>query len=253
MFIVPNSLLSWRSEMWTEPLSKMEDRPTKSLSYKMRAEELRPFGIDTKLDDVFVQVWIHCEGSDNLSDHGFSEEQIKELFPNGDCRAVNDRVFAPGFLPVRLLVNKNEGDTITLTTVDGVDWKIRLDQRGYRYGHFGRFEKVLDDLIRKDNISSIRLARQASWLTEMGIRSEYKFGRIAGFLAAFKDMGFELKFDKNGTEYEYLDVVYDDEKVRVLRLDHQNSKVVTLQLNIAEKMYQPIGLMIAGAFSKIAA
>ncbi len=252
MFIIPNSLQSWRSDLWMEPLSKMEDRPAKALNFKMRTEELRPFGIETKLDDIFVQVWIHCDGSDNLTDHGLSDRQIKELFPSSGQRIVDDPdgcVFAPGFLPVRLLLNKKEGDTITLTTVDGADWEIKLNQLDYRYGHFGRFEEVLETLICKDNASSARLERMAKWLMEMGIQPEYKFGRIAGFLAAFKYMGFTLKFDKDS---EYLDVSLDGKTVRVLRLDRVNEKVIVLQHNIAEESRSTIGLWIAGAFSKVA-
>lgn len=249
MFIIPNSLHSWRSELWCEPLSKMEDRPSKSLSYKMRAEELRPFGIETKLDDIFVQVWIHCEGSDNLTDHGFDDDQIKELFPSNGQRIVNDCVFAPGFIPIRLLTGKKEGDTITLTTVDGVDWEIKLEQLDYRYGHFGRFEEVLDNLIFKDKQNSVALELMAKWLTDKGIQSEYKFGKISAFLAGFKDMGLDARFDE---DKEYIDVTYLNRTVRVLRLDRENSRIVPLQYNIAKLKYAAFGVLIAEAFSRAA-
>lgn len=105
-----------------------------------------------------VEMWFaapETAASDNMVDHGF-----KIIDENGDenyCRFTTSMV---SFVPVRLLLNAKEGDTINIKvhgkygkTNDDFDKDIEitlnvtLKQRTSRYGSFGNFEEVLNQLI----------------------------------------------------------------------------------------------------------
>lgn len=259
LFIVPNSLMSKESDLWDVPLSPYSARLEK-IDFKMRTKELAPFGIKTTLDDTFVQVWIHCEGSDNLTDHGFDEDQIKELFPSKDLHELieQDRHYsyssAPGFLPIHLFEGKKEGDSITLTTEDGVEWSIKLEQLPYRYGHFGRFEDVLARLISKDRVTAVERRHQADVLRNFGFKSEYS--ENAFNKAIVKMLGQTIKTDSSeyGTYFNLHKREFCSfrETIRFARVNEGVAEI--LQHNLAEAYDEnrELFMILSNAFRDVA-
>ena len=169
LFIVPNSLVSKANYIGSHFMSDTEWF-NKDLTIRLHEPRLKVWGIKLDVSDRLVQVWIHCKEEDNLTDHGLHEEMVRELWPEAGKSADVDSVvdhdfaeYAPTFLPIRLFHGKKEGDTITLTTSEGIDLEIKLEQLPYRYGHRGPFEKCLRTLICQDEeyarIKKFELAR----------------------------------------------------------------------------------------------
>lgn len=199
MFIVPNSLVS-KANMLASHFLSNEEWFEKDLCMKGTAKDLKDrWNIQLTPDDRLVQVWIHCEEQDNLSDYGFNDEQYEELFPkSGNALEESEDSWryprlAPCHLPIRLFEGKKEGDTITLTSCDGVEWEIKLEQLPYRYGHRGPFEKCLRSLMCSDEeyarVKDLELAR----LQNAGLRGSYDnpeavIGRLA--------MEFDIRVEK---------------------------------------------------------
>lgn len=228
MFIIPNSLQSPKTDMWEKPMAELSER-SECLNFKMRKDELAPWGIDVKLDDTFVQVWIHADGSDNLTDHGLDDEMIDELWPNGERAAC----YAPGYLPISLFEGKKEGDTVTFTTTAGVKLDVKLEQLPYRYGHFGTFENVLSRLVRKDAADTERLNEWGNWLRDNGVLPEYTPEAFASAIEHIKAAGYEVKRERyRDNDYDYVDVVINDrETLRLARAGNNGATI--LQHNLA--------------------
>ena len=190
MFIVPNGLVSKANTIGSHFLSN-EEWFEKDLCMKGTAKDLMDrWNIQLTPDDRLVQVWIHCEEQDNLSDHGFNEDQYEELFPKSG-KALDESVdiwryprFAPCHLPIRLFAGKKEGDTIVLTSCDGVEWEIKLEQLPYRYGHRGPFEKCLRALMCSDEEYARMKYLELRRLQDAGLQGSYDdpesiIGRLA--------------------------------------------------------------------------
>lgn len=182
MFIVPNGLVSKANAIDSHFLSN-EEWFKKDLCMSGTAKDLASrWNIQLTPEDRLVQVWIHSDGCDNLTDHGFDEEQYEELFPKSAQATLvkgesgeNWRYprLAPNYLPIRLFKDKKEGDTITLTSCDGVEWEIKLEQLPYRYGHRGPFEKCLRSLICSDEEYARVKAQDLDRLRAAGLRGSY--------------------------------------------------------------------------------
>jgi len=199
MFIVPNSLVS-KANMIASHFLTDKEWFEKDLCMNGSAKDLKArWNIQLTPEDRLVQVWIHCNEQDNLSDHGFNEDQYEELFPkSGNALEEAEDIWryprlAPDHLPVRLFEGKKEGDTITLTSCDGVAWEIKLEQLPFRYGHRGPFEKCLRSLMCSDEeyarMKELELARlQAAGLQGSYDNAEVIIGRLA--------MEFSIRVEK---------------------------------------------------------
>lgn len=126
VFIVPNPLIRL-SECWDDGIAIRQDAEW--------------FGVqNTNPDDLFVECWVvDPQGGDhsNLTDHRWT---------TGDGR---DHL-VPTYIPVSLLRNKREGETVEFSNELG-QWRIELRQLPYRYGRHGSFEEVLGYLINTAN------------------------------------------------------------------------------------------------------
>jgi len=106
----------------------------------------KSFGINTTPDDEVFQVWIFPSNelfykqNDNWGDHGIPEQWV-ELF--------NKEEYAPWVLPHSFLKDKKEGDVVELESASGFRYRMRFEQKPWRYGRFGRFEDVVSGLHRK--------------------------------------------------------------------------------------------------------
>lgn len=234
LFVIPNAIHSPWSDLWQVPLASIGARETESMSYCMRKNELKKFGITTELTDRFVQVWILCDGSDNLSDHGFNDEQLDALWPNGLAESEREYASAPSFLPISIFEGKKEGDSITLTTTAGVKWDIELCQLGYRYARFGKFEEVLAMLERRDLVEKSKRERSARILYGAFIREEYAEDDVLKELSSLFSRQFEElthSADRDGVSW----IAVKDtlgESHRIFRCE--NGRATTLQYNLVQ-------------------
>jgi hypothetical protein len=146
VFIIPNSLAVMGRD------SKYWSFLDTDLFYSSRKAN----GIDTDDTSANVQVWITNSENDNMVDDPF-----RVTTKNGDIYVGH----LYGYLPVEIFDNKVEGDTVDVILLgsfakkigshldaDGskyfyVTGKLKLNQLGYRYRQFGRFEEVLSKLI----------------------------------------------------------------------------------------------------------
>jgi hypothetical protein len=81
-------------------------------------------------NDMMVEIWTTSKESDNWNRHGHPRLKENKF---------------PGYLPYRLLKDKKEGDTLTLS-MHGKSFVLRLVQSQYRYSPYGKFEDILRDL-----------------------------------------------------------------------------------------------------------
>jgi hypothetical protein len=128
MFIVPNAV---------ERFSELHPMVRKYLDPQLTA-----MGIDYTPEDHAVQVWISSDEHHDWACNGAPTEVVKELRRlNGiEGKASN---MLPVFIPASILENAREGETVDLGHLKGVV----TEQLPYRYGSFGKFEKVLKDLL----------------------------------------------------------------------------------------------------------
>jgi len=140
-FIVPNSI----SSFWSFGGNDGKADLLKSLdpaSYWADAgplEECFDKRFEVKEGDMFMEVWFCSEASDNWVDHGHPQ-----------LKAFNMRN-----LPLRLLKNLKEGDTLTFR-FNGIPVELEAAQAEFRYGRFGLFQDIVGMLEAKHN------ARQAA-------------------------------------------------------------------------------------------
>lgn len=128
---------------------------------------LSSFGVPFKPNSKCLQVWIHGEGEDNLTDHGLGD-RICDLL--GIPNDLKERMYlrAPGMFPVEELEKVQEGDTLTYN-VNGCTVNIKCEQLPYRYGRFGRFEEVVEMISRRSD-------ENIKWLDEMENKRAEKKG-----------------------------------------------------------------------------
>ena len=100
-------------------------------------------------DDLMIQVWFHTEKYDNLTDHGIPDAMCKLL---GATPKELDGVqfykeYAPSVLPLSVIKDVKEGDTLTFTSLSGAKVKIKFAQGGRRYSQFGDFAECVKKAI----------------------------------------------------------------------------------------------------------
>jgi len=176
-FIIPNHFEKYQSK---------SENPW----YGRIASELKEFGITLTEGEYLVQIWVTGSGSDNWSCHG-NMELCKFLFPEQSFQNTlkaleelkNSRILSedeyeekleqaekllpkfrfPAYLPLKVLENIKEGESIRLT-INGKVIELVAKQLAYRYRGFGSFQAVVqrvrrasDDLyerIEKDEVLS---------------------------------------------------------------------------------------------------
>lgn len=111
MFIVPNAIYSAAWE-------KVSNRKASFIQ-------------DENINLPVVEIWVTGENSDNWGCHGFSNHEVG---------------WFPYALPVSLLENLKEGDTISIK-LDGEEFHLTAEQLSFRYRSFGPFEDVLEGLL----------------------------------------------------------------------------------------------------------
>lgn len=179
-FVIPNSFEKFQSS---------SENPW----YGRIASELKEFGITLTESEYLVQIWATGSGSDNWNCHG-NMELNKFLFPEQSFQAAikaldelkNLRIVSeeeyeekleeaekllprfrfPAYLPLKVLENIKEDETICLT-INGKKIELTAKQLAYRYRGFGSFQAVIqrvrrasDDLyerIKKDEVLSTLL------------------------------------------------------------------------------------------------
>ena len=128
IFIVPNGLVPVRelrsgSDFAQETLEQIESF----------------FGIKLDDDDWLTQFWAtdrsDRSGNSNLNDHGYvTQEGNLYRFPT--------------YIPVSMIANSKEGDTLRINGDQG-RFTLQCLQKPYRYSRFGRFEEVLQSLLSR--------------------------------------------------------------------------------------------------------
>ena len=160
-FIIPNSFEKYQSS---------SENPW----YGRIAKEMKEFGISLTEGEYLVQVWATGSGSDNWSCHG-NMELNKFLFPEQSFQAAikaleelkNSRILSedeyeekleeaekllprfrfPAYLPLKVLENIKEDETICLT-INGKKIVLTAKQLAYRYRNFGSFQVVIQKVRR---------------------------------------------------------------------------------------------------------
>lgn len=165
-FIIPNYFSRFKAE--------------DTRSYESIQKELSEFGLQLKNKDYLVQIWATGSGSDNWQSHGnrdlskflyleensklgkiheslnlllvkgiLNEEEFERLSRKADIQYMEDmwNYRFPSYLPYNLLKDLKEGDEIILTH-NKLGRKIKLiaKQQGYRYGGWGPFQGVLNQV-----------------------------------------------------------------------------------------------------------
>ena len=160
-FIIPNSFEKYQSS---------SENPW----YGRITKEMKEFGITLTEGEYLVQVWATGSGSDNWSSHG-NMELTKFLFPEQSFQAAlealevlkNSRILSedeyeeklekaekllprfrfPAYLPLKVLENIKEDETICLT-INGKKIVLTAKQLAYRYRNFGSFQVVIQKVRR---------------------------------------------------------------------------------------------------------
>lgn len=179
-FVIPNSFEKFQSK---------SENPW----YGRIAREMKEFGITLTEGEYLVQIWATGSGSDNWGCHG-NMELNKFLFPGKSFQNVlkaleelkNSHILSedeyeekleeaekllpkfrfPSYLPLKVMENVKEGESIRLTINDKVI-ELVAKQLAYRYRGFGSFQAVIqrvrrasDELygqIKKDEVLSTLL------------------------------------------------------------------------------------------------
>ena len=102
-------------------------------------------GINLEEEDYLIEVWATSPQCDNwTSVYGGFQSLFGVKLP--EDRSEKDYLigYFPKLLPVKLFKGKKEGDTIVLHCPEyNITVELTLNQLGYRYGRFGKFEEVL--------------------------------------------------------------------------------------------------------------
>jgi hypothetical protein len=160
-FIIPNSFEKYKSD-------------SKNPWYGRFTKEMENFGITLQEGEYLVQIWATGSGSDNWGCHG-NMELNKFLFPEQsfqkalealeelkksrilsedeyenkleEAEKLLPRFRFPGYLPLKVMENLNEGESICLT-VNGKKIELTAKQLAYRYRNFGSFQAVIQKVRR---------------------------------------------------------------------------------------------------------
>lgn len=96
-------------------------------------------------DDLMIQVWLHDKEHDNLTDHGIPDAMCKKL--GAQHKELDGELYyqeyAPSVIPLSVLKDVKEGDTLTFTAPSGAKVRITFSQEGRRYSEFGDFAKCV--------------------------------------------------------------------------------------------------------------
>lgn len=116
----------------------------------------RMLGVEAKPEDELLQIWICSEKCDNWScTFGGFQSELGSKFPTlveswkkskEEQKETRLLGYFPEYVPKSLFEGKKEGDVVTFTCpeYDNVEIALTLNQLGYRYKRFGRFEEVFE-------------------------------------------------------------------------------------------------------------
>jgi len=140
-FAVPNSISTFES--WIKGCK------TQEMDY------LNNLGMTAKEDEPLLQVWIHGDGADNNTDHGWTNHQLDLLGLPYDAENTGKkhdavgRIHAPSCLPLNVFENAKEGEVRTFKAPNGCIVKLKFEQLPYRYRAFGKFEEITNNLLQR--------------------------------------------------------------------------------------------------------
>ena len=137
------------------------------------AKEMENFGITLTEGEYLVQIWATGSGSDNWGCHGnmqlckflFPEQSFQDAFKAleelrnshnnlskdeyeeklEEVKKLLPKFRFPPYLPLKVLENLNEGESIRLT-INGKTIELVAKQLDYRYRRFGSFQEVIQDI-----------------------------------------------------------------------------------------------------------
>jgi hypothetical protein len=91
---------------------------------------------------ALIQVWLHTEKYDNLTDHGIPDAMCKILgaIPKELDGWSYYKEYAPSYIPLWVLKGIHEGDTREFTAPSGAKVRITFSQKGKRYSQYGVFQ-----------------------------------------------------------------------------------------------------------------
>lgn len=147
LFIIPNAPTGKSDDMKDEDWNLIRESLDRILF---------PYGLEAS-EEANVEVWAFSPEVDNWSDHwsdfyewlGGENVSIESPLSEEECKARWRRAISnsfPKYLPVEILRNLKEGDTLTLYRFDGLKVNLKIAQLDGRYRQFGTFEKVLEQL-----------------------------------------------------------------------------------------------------------
>jgi hypothetical protein len=131
-FCVPNQASYWKD------LPEYAQR-----WFKSRLELLGIPVLDGEDDNpALIQVWVHTDVYDNLTDHGIPDAMCKILgaIPKELEGFEYYKEYAPGYIPLWVLKGIHEGDTREFTAPSGAKVRITFSQEGKRYSQYGDFQ-----------------------------------------------------------------------------------------------------------------
>lgn len=96
-------------------------------------------------NDLMIEVWLHTEKQDNLTDHGIPDAMCQAL--GAQQKSLDGELYyqeyAPSVIPLSVLKDVKEGDSLTFTAPSGAKVRITFSQEGRRYSEFGDFAKCV--------------------------------------------------------------------------------------------------------------
>ena len=116
-------------------------------SFRALEKSWAQFGVKVDIDDMFIQTWFTTEDHDTISDHGLPDEMIG--LPCEEIRGGFHQARWAHHVPVELVKELKEGESITLTSDKEVSIKITAAQKKYRYKGFGSFEDTLKTVVAR--------------------------------------------------------------------------------------------------------
>lgn len=148
IFIIPNRIGTFRSLSFYDSDSKVY------------INQLGDLNMIPENEDKMIQIWLtdtlpkddprHCDNW--INDSPRIGKCIQETKPPKNLSYYWEEdgdiiINFPSILPASLFEGKMEKESISLTTVNGIKYVLRLNQKSYRYRTQGLFEEVLAKLI----------------------------------------------------------------------------------------------------------
>ena len=119
IFVIPNQALT----------EKREGFDFMNRWITLNQKDYIPLGISLSKEDTYVQVWVGDEEVDNWTSNS---DKLGQRFPS--------------WLPLSILKDVKEGDTIKLKW-NNETIELIANQLDYRYKRFGKFEDVLKSIL----------------------------------------------------------------------------------------------------------